>query len=103
MGDDHRTVAGVSEHLRYPARVVPSLGYDITFLNANTSRPASGLLMIPWFICGIALFVEVNFRGFIWGDCRIESQLVSDSYSSRRWSPLPLGLARSRLRSIHSW
>jgi len=48
-------------------RVVPCLGYDITFLQATPHAQTPVFLMIPWFICGIALFVEVNFRGFILG------------------------------------
>ena len=47
--------------------VVPHLGYDITFLKATPHAKLPVILMIPWFICGIALFVEVNFRGFILG------------------------------------
>ena len=48
-------------------RVVPHMGYDITFLKATPHAQLPVILMIPWFICGIALFVEVNFRGFILG------------------------------------
>jgi thiamine transporter ThiT len=48
-------------------RVVPHLGYDITFLKATPHARLPVFVMIPWFICGIAFFVEVNFRGFILG------------------------------------
>lgn len=48
-------------------RVVPYLGYDITFLKATPHAQIPVFVMIPWFICGIALLVEVNFRGFILG------------------------------------
>jgi hypothetical protein len=43
------------------------MGYDITFLKATPHAQLPVILMIPWFICGIALFVELNFRGFILG------------------------------------
>jgi len=45
----------------------PHLGYDISFLKTTPHGRLPLLVMIPWFICGIALFVEVNFRGFILG------------------------------------
>jgi thiamine transporter ThiT len=48
-------------------RVVPHLGYDITFLKATPHAQLPVFVMIPWFICGIAFFVEANFRGFIQG------------------------------------
>ena len=48
-------------------KVVPHLGYDITFLKATPHAQLPVFVMIPWFICGIALFVEVNFRGFLLG------------------------------------
>ena len=47
--------------------VYPSLGYDITFLKQTPHGRLPVLLMVPWFICCIALFVEVNFRGFLLG------------------------------------
>jgi membrane protease YdiL (CAAX protease family) len=45
----------------------PSLGYDITFLKQTPHGRLPVLLMVPWLICGIALFVELNFRGFLLG------------------------------------
>jgi len=48
-------------------RIVPHLGYDITFLKATPHAQLPVFLMVPWFICGIALLVEINFRGFILG------------------------------------
>jgi len=45
----------------------PHLGYDISFLKTTPHGRLPLLVMAPWFICGIALFVEVNFRGFILG------------------------------------
>jgi membrane protease YdiL (CAAX protease family) len=47
--------------------VYPALGYDITFLKHTPHGQLPILLMVPWVICGIALFVELNFRGFILG------------------------------------
>ncbi len=47
--------------------VYPSLGFDITFLKQTPHGRLPVLLMVPWLICGIALFVEVNFRGFLLG------------------------------------
>lgn len=47
--------------------VYPSLGYDITFLKQTPHGRLPVLLMIPWVICAIALFVELNFRGFLLG------------------------------------
>lgn len=45
----------------------PSLSYDITFLKQTIHGRLPVLLMVPWLICCIALFVEVNFRGFLLG------------------------------------
>ncbi len=43
------------------------LGYDISFLKTTPHAQLPFLVMVPWFICGIAIFVEVNFRGFVLG------------------------------------
>lgn len=45
----------------------PSLGYDIGFLTTTPHAQLPLFVMVPWFICFIALFVEINFRGFILG------------------------------------
>lgn len=47
--------------------VYPSLGYDITFLKQTPHGRLPVLLMVPWLICGIALIIELNFRGFLLG------------------------------------
>ncbi len=47
--------------------VVPRLGYDISFLKATPHAQLPLWVMVPWFICVIAWFVEVNFRGFLLG------------------------------------
>jgi hypothetical protein len=48
----------------------PSLGYDITFLTQTPHARIPFLVMVPWFVCVIAVFVELNFRGFILGRLR---------------------------------
>ena len=45
----------------------PHLGYDISFLKTTPHGRLPLMVMAPWFICGIALFVELNFRGFLLG------------------------------------
>lgn len=47
--------------------IYPFFGYDITFLKQTPHGRLPAIVMIPWLICVIALFVEVNFRGFILG------------------------------------
>ncbi|HEX2055809.1 MAG TPA: CPBP family intramembrane glutamic endopeptidase [Nitrospiraceae bacterium] len=48
-------------------KAVPWLGYDITFLTETPHARLPLWVMIPWFVCVIAVFVEVNFRGYILG------------------------------------
>lgn len=47
--------------------IYPSFGYDITFLKQTPHGRLPVLVMVPWLICCIALFVELNFRGFLLG------------------------------------
>ena len=47
--------------------MVPRLGYDIAFLRATPHAQIPPVIMLPWFIAAIAVFVEVNFRGFLLG------------------------------------
>ena len=69
---------------------VPHLGYDIAFLKATPHAQLPVFVMIPWFICAIAVFVEVNFRGFLLGRLAgLESRLWK-SGSARRFTPLAL-------------
>ena len=70
--------------------VYPSLGYDITFLKQTPHGRLPVLLMVPWFICGIALFVELNFRGFILGRLAELESAWCGAHPSRRFSPLAL-------------
>jgi membrane protease YdiL (CAAX protease family) len=49
--------------------------------------------MVPWVICGIALFVELNFRGFLLGRlAELESHWRGVD-SSRRLAPLALAVS----------
>jgi membrane protease YdiL (CAAX protease family) len=71
-------------------RLVPYLGYDITFLKSTPHGQLPVLVMIPWFIAVIALFVEINFRGFLLGRLvAMESSLWTHP-SLRRLSPFAL-------------
>ena len=48
-------------------RLIPSWGWDITFLKETPHAQVPVLIMVPWFISVIALLVELNFRGFLLG------------------------------------
>ena len=68
----------------------PHFGYDITFLKNTLHGRLPLFVMLPWFICGIALFVEMNFRGFLLGRlAALESQLWNSGFA-QRLSPLAL-------------
>ena len=68
----------------------PHLGYDISFLKTTPHGRLPLMVMLPWFICGIALFVELNFRGFLLGRlAALESGLWRSSLA-QRLSPLAL-------------
>ncbi len=70
--------------------VYPHLGYDIDFLKNTLHGRLPLLVMVPWFICGIALFVELNFRGFLLGRlAALESELWRSGVA-QRFSPLAL-------------
>lgn len=47
--------------------LVPLLGGDIAFLRRTPHAQAPTILMLPWFILFIAVFVELIFRGFLLG------------------------------------
>ena len=75
--------------------VFPFLGYDITFLRHTPHGLLPLFVMIPWMIGIIALFVELNFRGFILGRlAALESRLWKSSADSRIW---PLALLTTSL------
>ena len=68
----------------------PHLGYDINFLKTTLHGRLPLLVMVPWFICGIALFVELNFRGFLLGRLATLESGLWRSGSAHRFSPLAL-------------
>lgn len=70
--------------------IYPSFGYDITFLKQTPHGRLPVLLMIPWLICSIALFVEVNFRGFLLGRLAELEWHWRGADSSKRLAPLAL-------------
>lgn len=70
--------------------VYPSLGYDITFLKQTPHGRLPVFLMVPWLICGIALFVAVNFRGFLLGRLAEREPHWLGNDSNRRLAPLAL-------------
>jgi membrane protease YdiL (CAAX protease family) len=70
--------------------VYPHLGYDISFLKTTPHGQLPLLFMVPWFICSIALLVELNFRGFLLGRiAALESGLWRPRWA-QRLSPLAL-------------
>lgn len=70
--------------------IYPSLGYDITFLKETPHGRLPVLVMVPWFIVVIALFVELNFRGFILGRLAAMESRLWRSGLGLRLSPLAL-------------
>lgn len=68
----------------------PSFGYDITFLKQTPHGRLPILLMVPWLICSIAAFVEVNFRGFILGRLAELEPRWRAGDVPRRFAPLAL-------------
>ena len=70
--------------------VYPYLGYDISFLKATPHAQLPVMVMIPWFICGIAFFVELNFRGFLLGRLAELESCLWRSGLTQRLSPLAL-------------
>ena len=70
--------------------VYPAFGYDITFLKHTPHGRLPILLMMPWVICGIALFVELNFRGFLLGRLAELESHWRGVEPTRRLAPLAL-------------
>ncbi len=66
----------------------PHLGYDVNFLRTTPHGRLPLLVMAPWFICGIALFVELNFRGFLLGRLAVLESGLWRSGLAQRLSPL---------------
>jgi membrane protease YdiL (CAAX protease family) len=71
-------------------QLVPALGWDITFLKETPHARVPVLIMVPWFIAGIALLVEFNFRGFLLGRLAALESLLWRHASLRRLAPLAL-------------
>lgn len=70
--------------------VYPSLGYDVTFLKQTPHGRLPVWLMVPWFICTIAFFVEVNFRGFLLGRLADYERQWRGTQSWKQLAPLAL-------------
>lgn len=73
--------------------VYPAFGFDITFLKHTPHGRLPILLMMPWVICGIALFVELNFRGFLLGRLAELESHWRGVESSRRLTPVALAVS----------
>jgi hypothetical protein len=71
-------------------KVVPSLGYDVTFLTETPHARLPVFVMVPWFIGAIAVFVEVNFRGFLLGRLALMESGFWSIPLIRRLSPFAL-------------
>ena len=70
--------------------VYPHLGYDIDFLKITPHGRLPFSVMVPWFICAIAFFVELNFRGFLLGRLTALESRLWRSGVAQRFSPLAL-------------
>lgn len=70
--------------------VYPHLGYDIMFLKSTPHGQLPPLLMVPWGIVGIALVVELNFRGFLLGRLAAIEMRWGTSGLARQLSPVAL-------------
>lgn len=71
-------------------RLVPALGWNITFLKDTPHAQMPVLIMVPWFVVGIALLVEFNFRGFLLGRLAALESLLWRRAILRRLPPLAL-------------
>ena len=70
--------------------LAPALGSDITFLKETPHARVPVLIMVPWCITGIALLVELNFRGFVLGRlATLEATMWPDGFL-RQLAPLAL-------------
>ena len=71
-------------------KAIPAMGFDITFLKDTPHARIPLALMLPWVIGGIALFVEINFRGFLLGRLAVLESHLWHSPLFRHLSPLAL-------------
>jgi len=72
---------------------VPRSGHDVTFLTDTPHARIPIYLMLPWFICAIALFVEFNFRGFLLGRLQALGAATFGAGRPRLSSNLAIGLS----------
>lgn len=70
--------------------LVPSLGWDITFLTQTPHARVPPVVMVPWFVSLIALLVELNFRGFLLGRLAALESNLWRGRMLQRLSPLAL-------------
>ena len=71
-------------------KAIPAMGFDIAFLKDTPHARIPLPIMLPWLISCIALFVEVNFRGFLLGRLAVLESHLWHSSLFRRLSPLAL-------------
>jgi membrane protease YdiL (CAAX protease family) len=70
--------------------LLPSWGWDITFLTQTPHAQVPMVIMVPWFIFMIALLVELNFRGFLLGRLAALESSLWRNRALQRLSPLAL-------------
>lgn len=70
--------------------VIPAMGLDIAFLKNTPHARIPLMLMLPWLIACIAIFVEVNFRGFLLGRLAALESRIWQSPLLQQLSPLAL-------------
>lgn len=73
--------------------LIPRLGRDISFLQHTPHAQIPIWLMLPWFIVAIAVFVEVNFRGFQLGRLLRLARSVCPTRAQELATPLALLLS----------
>lgn len=74
-------------------KAIPAMGFDITFLKDTPHARIPLAIMLPWVIVSIAVFVEINFRGFLLGRlASLESRLLRHPLTPYP-SPLALGVS----------
>jgi len=71
-------------------RLIPSWGWDISFLKETPHAQVPIVIMVPWFISVIALLVELNFRGFLLGRLAALESNIWRLPILQRLSPLAL-------------
>lgn len=71
-------------------KAIPAMGFDIAFLKDTPHARIPLAIMLPWFIGAIALFVEINFRGFLLGRLAVLESVLWQSLLLQRLSPLAL-------------